>query len=483
MKRTSSVLSAMLLMGAVMPFAVPTSVGGAEAVGDAAIPFDFDGDGYADLAVGVADEDLGSVKDAGAVQVLYGSTSGPTARDQLWHQGRKGVRGAVQRHDMFGETLDSGDFNGDGFADLAVGIPRENVGKPNAGAVQILYGSPTGLTAAGDQVWHQGSPGVPGRAKKNDRFGSSLTVGDFDDDGYVDLVIGVPWDAQGGVSHAGRVVVLRGSTAGLTADGVQSWSAASAGIAGEPEQDSFFGEHLAAGDVTGDGHDDLVIGARGHSATGNVDGAVHLLWGSGSGLTSDGSQHFLLATLGEDTSGTVNSLWLGDVNADGYFDLASATYNRIDLLHGHAYGVDPGPLLAPCQPGKDCSWAGFGSTVASGDVTGDGYPDLVITAGLGSGPINVAVGTADGLGAALVRWPEMSAWGQPNILPLSGGSHAWIVLGNWTDHVGGKRHAGSVTVLRGTRAGTPGPATTWSQNSPGIRDRAEKGDEFGRTVG
>ncbi len=58
------------------------------------MPFDFDGDGYADLAVGAPGENVGGKRDAGAVHVLYGSASGPTARDQVWHQNRKGIKGS-----------------------------------------------------------------------------------------------------------------------------------------------------------------------------------------------------------------------------------------------------------------------------------------------------------------------------------------------------------------------------------------------------
>ena len=92
----------------------------AAAAGSAAMPFDFDGDGYADLAVGVPGESLRGVKYAGAVQVLYGSAAGVTARDQLWHQGRKGVKGAPEKGDSFGKPLASADFDADGFADLTL---------------------------------------------------------------------------------------------------------------------------------------------------------------------------------------------------------------------------------------------------------------------------------------------------------------------------------------------------------------------------
>ena len=136
-------------------------------------------------------EDLRGVKDAGAVQVLYGSAAGVTARDQLWHQGRKGIKNKLEKNDRFGQALASGDFDADGYADLAVGIPGEDIGKKrDTGAVQVLYGSPTGLTAR-DQVWHQGKPGVPGKSEAGDWFGGGLAVGDFDADGFADLAVGV----------------------------------------------------------------------------------------------------------------------------------------------------------------------------------------------------------------------------------------------------------------------------------------------------
>jgi hypothetical protein len=141
-----------LVMG-MTPALAPVDTGIAVAANrGAAIPFDFDGDGYADLAVGIPHEELRGKAGAGAVQVLYGSQTGVSAHDQLWHQGKKGVKGAVEARDDFGHDVASGDFDADGYADLAISIPREDIkGVSNAGAVQVLYGSPDGLTASGDQ--------------------------------------------------------------------------------------------------------------------------------------------------------------------------------------------------------------------------------------------------------------------------------------------------------------------------------------------
>src|SRR5262245_7680398 len=76
------------------------------------------------------------------------------------------------------------DFNGDGFSDLAVGVSGEN---NNAGAVNVIYGSASGLTSTGNQVWTENSLGETSSA--GDRFGISLAAGDFDNDGFADLAI------------------------------------------------------------------------------------------------------------------------------------------------------------------------------------------------------------------------------------------------------------------------------------------------------
>ena len=256
-------------------------------------PCDFNGDGFGDLAIGVPGEDIGDVTDAGAVNVLYGSAAGLTAGgDQLWHQDEVGIRGVAEASDQFGFALDCGDFNGDGHDDLAIGVPGEDIGDiTDAGAVNVLYGSGAGLTAGGDQLWHQARVGIRGGAEDGDMFSDSVAGGDFDGDGFDDLAIGVPGEDIGDITDAGAVNVLYGSGAGLTAGGDELWHQAMAEIRGGAEDGDLFGDSVASGDFDGDGFDDLAIGVPGEDIGDITDGgAVNVLYGSGAWLTATGDQ-------------------------------------------------------------------------------------------------------------------------------------------------------------------------------------------------
>ena len=138
---------------------------------------DYNGDGFADLAIGINGRTVNGHVSAGAVLVLYGSSHGLTAaHSQTWTQNSPGIGDSAAAGEDFGTGLASGDFDGDGFGDLAIGVPEEVVGGfHQAGIVHILYGSPHGLTATGSQILRDSSTGGDTDLSV-ERFGASLAA-------------------------------------------------------------------------------------------------------------------------------------------------------------------------------------------------------------------------------------------------------------------------------------------------------------------
>ncbi len=135
---------------------------------------DMNNDGYSDLAVGVWLEDVATVGNAGAVTSLFGSDGGLTGtKAKLWRQGYDGLSVATSEEgDRFGAAVRFADLNGDGYDDLIISMPREDLNVADAGAVMVIYAGPDGLSATGAQVWHQDAGGVEGTGDANDQMGS-----------------------------------------------------------------------------------------------------------------------------------------------------------------------------------------------------------------------------------------------------------------------------------------------------------------------
>jgi len=153
---------------------VPGEAAADDAFGASLAAADFGNGSGADLAVGVAADTVDNVPAAGSVNVLYGSAPGLTATgSQLWSQDSTGIIGTAQPGDLFGADVSTGDFDGDGHADLAVGVTYEDLGSSiDAGVANVIYADPgdSGLTEADNQLWSQNSPGILGNSMPGDQF-------------------------------------------------------------------------------------------------------------------------------------------------------------------------------------------------------------------------------------------------------------------------------------------------------------------------
>jgi hypothetical protein len=291
----------------------------------------FDGDEYADLAMSVPGETVLGATRAGAVLVLYGSLTGLTQVGvQTWHQDVTGVLGATAVGDSFGSSLTSGNFDGDAFDDLAIGVPGDIVSGVDAGAVNVLYGTSLGLSVNRNQLWSQGTPGIPFVPEADDTFGRALASGDFNGDGADELAIGVPFEDHGAFSDAGAIHVLYGSNPdGLSATGALAIVQGDAGVPSQLGAQHRLGIALASGDFDGDEFADLAAGAELDDVPGANDaGSVTVLHGAEAGLQTVGAEFWHEAV--------------------------------------------------PDVPGVPLAGDGFGQSVAAGDFRGDGADDLAI---------------------------------------------------------------------------------------------------------
>lgn len=495
----------------------------------AALPGDFNGDGFSDLAVGVPLEDVGAIEDAGAVNVLFGSATGLTAAgSQFWHQDKAGIAGdGAEAGDGFGYALAAGDFNGDGFSDLGVGVPFEDIGATfDAGAVNVLYGSAAGLTSAESQFWHQGSAGMAGDgAEAFDGFGSSLAADDFGNSAEADLAVGVQHEAVGSIDGAGAINVLYGSGTGLTTSGSQFWHQASPGVRGSAEFGDQFGWSLAAADFGSSSEADLAVGVPSENL-GHLDdaGAVNVLMGSPAGLDATGNQIWHQKYL--DVSGTAEegdafgfSLAAANFGGSSEADLAIGVLNEgvgrafftgaANVLYGSMSGLTStgDQLWHQNSPGVT-GWAetgdGFGFSLAAGNFGNTSEADLAVGVPFESlgrvveaGAANVLYGSASGITATGNQlWDQNSpsvedtaeegdGFGWSLAAANFGNSaHADLAVGVVFERVGGIRGAGAVAALYGSGAGlTASGNQFWHQGIPGVDgDGAEADDEFGRSL-
>ncbi|KAB2964344.1 MAG: hypothetical protein F9K16_04545 [Thermoanaerobaculia bacterium] len=298
------------------------------------------------LAVASPAHDIPIANDSGAVFVVPHDCPGgefDPASTLVLVQGIGGVAGTATAGDDFGRALAVGDFDATSGPDLAVGIPGNSYGGGDYGSIQVFYGAGAGLGIAGNTVWYQDDPGVPGTAEDGDRFGAAVAAGDFDGDGYDDLAVGLPGEDVGVVADAGGVNVLYGSASGIAGDGAQYFDQESPGVIGGAETDDRFGQALAAADFSGNGRADLAIGVPDEDVGPFADaGFVDVLYGGSAGLTGMGSQGFELDDLPAPASSGNSERFGGaltviDLDGDGLADLAAAA--PLDDFNGFQVGL------------------------------------------------------------------------------------------------------------------------------------------------
>jgi F5/8 type C domain/6-bladed beta-propeller/FG-GAP repeat/NHL repeat len=391
------------------------------------------------------------MSDSGAVNVIYGSSGGLSATALSPINGRadqiltQSITGGLEAGDVFGYALATGDFNRDGFSDLAIGVPGEDIGTTmaNAGAVNVIYGSSMGLSAAGNQIWTQNTPDIEGNAEAGDRFGGALASGDFNRDGFSDLAIGVPQEdvvnsSQINIINAGAVNIIYGSSNGLNASATpdELWTENLAIFGVDAEQDDNFGAVLASGDFEGNGFSDLAIGVTGQRVGPDDNaGTVDVLYYRSDGAfnwqrwTQDSTDVEDTAEAGDRFGGALKT---GDFNKDGVSDLAIGASSEdvgpvggnvrdagtVNVIYGSfIIGLWP-TAVGPNNGRDDQIWTqdspnvedvaeegdDFGDALAVGDFNKDGISDLAIGVSAEdvgaievAGAINVIYGSSEGL--------------------------------------------------------------------------------------
>ena len=178
----------------------------------------FSGDSWDELAIGMPNSDLSGKSKAGAVIVANFNDNGAIYQS-TYYQSQNNIPGHSEKGNRFGKALTAADFNGDGYDDLAIGIPNKDTPvfiwtDTNVGEVIVLRGSYNGLDRA--QRWHQDVSGVEGSREMSDEFGASLSSGDFNNDGFTDLLVGVTYEGLGSAEYTGAVQLIWGHPSAVT---------------------------------------------------------------------------------------------------------------------------------------------------------------------------------------------------------------------------------------------------------------------------
>ncbi|MEU1331328.1 FG-GAP repeat protein [Streptomyces sp. NPDC005865] len=377
------------------------------------------------------------------------------------------------------------DYNGDGFVDLAVGVPGATVnGKAKAGYVNVVWGGASGLGKHGSTTVSQATAGVPGTVEAGDGFGFAVASDDMNGDGYSDLVVGTPEeDTDIGLS-TGTVAVVWGA-----ATGFKGGFTAANGDYG----DAAYGALLATGDFDKDGDKDIALNSHFDESSSVVVRPGPFTAGSSAALSRVDGWHFAGPT----------ALASGDFDGDGGDDLA---------ISYHGMETNGTSVLSRASGEWKQTWGTSDrsdSDLVAGDFDGDGTTDLAV-GDVRPNPETEETLCADRLGGAILtvygkRGGALGGGGTSCTTQASPevggtaeagdnfGAHLAaanldrdgideLIVGADAEAVGDAGNAGTYWVLASTGTGKPlvGPAV--SQNSAGVAGTAEADDHFGAAV-
>nr|WP_070321260.1 FG-GAP-like repeat-containing protein [Streptomyces alboniger] len=255
---------------------------GDTAIADAdATSGDFNRDGYADVALTYRDQ-------AGKAKVAW------------FRGGRSGLSRAGVLSVPGGHSVAAGDVDGNGYDDLVIGQPYTvESGAHAGGQVTVVPGTSTGFTTTGMRTVHQATNGVIGAAEAGDAMGWSVAAGDYNADGYADVLTGAPGEdiTRSGTSRkdAGTSLLLKGSAAGLTGTGAKAFSQDEPDVPGSTETGDRLGSSVTLADLSGSGRADLAIGVEGEDAG---DGTILQLDSGGSDVPGASGVYYGRTTLG-----------------------------------------------------------------------------------------------------------------------------------------------------------------------------------------